>query len=102
MLQRFSNDPGSYASSRGAYLTAEPYVGKHGRSRRLVGLDPSNDLALDRAIVIHGAAYVDPSLIASQGRIGRSQGCFAVEPREIEAVMALLGEGRMIYASKLA
>jgi hypothetical protein len=102
MLQRFSNAAGSNASSRGTYCTAGLYVGKHGRSRRLVGLDPDNDRALERDIVIHGAAYVDPGLAASQGRIGRSQGCFAVEPGEVETVLALLGEGRMIYAAKRA
>lgn len=101
MLHRFSNDPGSNASSRGAYLTANTYVGKHGYSRRLIGLDPTNDLALDRAIVIHGADYVSPALIASQGRIGRSQGCFAFEPGEVATVMERLGEGRMIYASRI-
>lgn len=101
MLQRFSNDPGSNASSRGAYLTANTYFGKHGHSQRLIGLDPSNDLALDRAIVVHGADYVSPAMAAAQGRIGRSQGCFAVEPGEVAAVMAQLGEGRMIYASRL-
>ena len=101
MLHRFSNAPGSNASSRGAYLTANAYVGKHGHSRRLIGLDPTNDLALDRAIVIHGADYVSPAMAASQGRIGRSQGCFAFEPGEVATVMAQLGEGRMIYAGKL-
>jgi hypothetical protein len=101
VLQRFSNQPGSNATSRGAYVTSSTYFGKHGRSQRLVGLDPTNDLALDRAIVIHGAAYVDPALIASQGRIGRSQGCFAFETAEVAGVMERLGEGRMIYASKL-
>jgi hypothetical protein len=100
-LQRFSNVPGSNATSRGAYLTANPYYGQHGRSQRLVGLDPTNDLALDRAIVIHGAGYVDPALIASQGRIGRSQGCFAFETGAVAEVMARLGEGRMIYAGRI-
>ena len=102
VLQRFSNQPGSNASSRGAYCTANRYVGKHGVSQRLLGLDPDNDMALSRDIVVHGADYVDPDLIAAQGRIGRSQGCFAVEPHLVETVMDLLGEGRMIYASKLA
>ena len=101
MLHRFSNAPGSNASSRGAYLTANAYVGKHGRSQRLIGLDPTNDLALDRAIVIHGADYVNRAMIASQGRIGRSQGCFAFETGEVATVMEQLGEGRMIYASRL-
>ena len=102
IVQSFSNQPGSNASARGAYLTANDYYGAHGHSQRLIGLDPSNDMALDRAIVIHGAAYVDPALIAKQGRIGRSQGCFAFEQGEVAKVMDLLGEGRMIYAAKPA
>lgn len=102
VLQRFSNQPGSNATSRGAYVTSNTYYGKHGLSQRLIGLDPTNDMALDRAIVIHGAEYVDPSLIASQGRIGRSQGCFAFELGEVRAVMERLGAGRLIYAGKLA
>jgi len=102
LLQLFSNLPGSNASSDGAFLTADPYVGQHGRSQRLIGLDPSNDMAMSRAIVIHGAAYVDPALIEAQGRIGRSQGCFAFEQGEVARVMERLGEGRLIYAGKLA
>jgi hypothetical protein len=97
-VERFSNQPGSNASSRGAFLTADTYVGKHGVSQRLIGLDADNDNALERAIVIHGASYVDPALIASQGRIGRSQGCFAFEQDQVRAVMAALGKGRLIYA----
>ena len=100
MLQRFSNEPGSNATSRGAYVTSATYYGKHGISQRVIGLDPTNNMALGRAIVIHGASYVDPALIARQGRIGRSQGCFAVEPGEIAAVMERLGAGRMIYAGR--
>jgi hypothetical protein len=102
MLQRFSNQPGSNASCNGAFLTADRYVGEHGNSQRLIGLDPTNDKALDRAIVIHGADYVSPTLIASQGRIGRSQGCFAVAPHEVGALMDALGRGRMLYAGKAA
>ncbi len=101
-LQSFSNRPGSNATSRGAYVTTNFYTGKHGRSQRLVGLDESNDMAMDRAIVIHGASYVDPALIPAQGRIGRSQGCFAFEQSEVGRVMEILGEGRLIYAGKPA
>jgi hypothetical protein len=99
-LQRFSNDPGSNASSRGAYVTANPYHGKHGRSQRLIGLDPENSMALERAIVVHGASYVDPAWIDERGRIGRSFGCFAVEDCEIRRVMSAFGEGRLLYAGK--
>jgi hypothetical protein len=102
LLQLFSNVPGSNASSNGAFVTADPYVGQHGRSQRLIGLEPTNDMAMSRAIVIHGAAYVDPALIRAQGRIGRSQGCFALEQGEVARVMERLGEGRLIYAGKFA
>jgi hypothetical protein len=68
----------------------------------LIGLDPDNNAALDRAIVIHGANYVDPEMIDEHGRIGRSFGCFAVEGPEIGRVMDALGEGRLLYAGKSA
>jgi hypothetical protein len=102
LLQYFSNQPGSKATSRGAYLTGDPYLGKYGRSQRLHGLDPDNNMALERAIVVHGAPYVDPRMIATHGRIGRSQGCFAFELGQVATIMHLLGPGRMIYASKPA
>lgn len=101
-LQRFSNQYGSNATSRGAYCTANPYYGKYGRSQRLLGLDPDNDAALERAIVLHGADYVDPGLIDVQGRIGRSYGCFSVEMDQIGLVMDRLGEGALLYAGQIA
>lgn len=96
---RFSNRPGSNASSSGSYVTGDAYVGKHGRSRRLHGLEEGNDLAFERAIVIHGASYVDRSMAEVQGRVGRSLGCFAFEQSEIGTVLELLGAGRLLYAA---
>ncbi|WP_253200948.1 murein L,D-transpeptidase catalytic domain family protein [Sphingomonas quercus] len=101
MLQRFSNIEGSEASSSGAYRTGDIYVGKHGRSRRLVGLDPTNCNALGRAIVVHGAWYVSPDIVRQHGKLGRSQGCLAVSTAELEQVLTRLGTGRMIYADKV-
>ncbi|WP_431470214.1 murein L,D-transpeptidase catalytic domain family protein [Sphingosinithalassobacter sp. LHW66-3] len=101
-LQRFSNVPGSNATSEGAYLLSEYYVGQHDRSQRLDGLDPTNDLARDRAIVIHGAWYSNPEMIARHGKLGRSQGCFALPEAQRDDVFAMLGQGRMIYSSRLA
>ena len=101
-LQSFSNRHGSNATSRGAYCTANPYYGKYGRSQRLIGMDPENDAALDRAIVLHGAHYVDPGMIDQHGRIGRSYGCFAVEMDQVGQVMNRLGEGALIYAAQIA
>ncbi len=99
IAEHFSNQLGSDASSRGSFVTGEIYFGKHGRSRRLIGLDPENDRAMERGIVIHAASYVDQSLVAVQGRIGRSQGCFAVNPRVIAQVLEQLGPGRLLFAT---
>lgn len=100
-LESFSNEPGSEASSAGAYLTGDLYVGKHGRSRRLIGLEPSNNNAEARAIVIHGAWYAAPELAQEKGKLGRSQGCLAVAESDIEEVLARLGNGRLIYVDKV-
>jgi hypothetical protein len=100
-LTRFSNQPNSNATSEGAFVTSDYYVGKHGKSQRLVGLDATNNNALDRAIVIHGAWYANADMLAKHGKLGRSQGCFAVGEGELAKVFARLGEGRMIYAAKV-
>ncbi len=100
-VERFSNKPGSNASSGGSFLTSDIYTGKHGRSRRLIGLDPENNLALDRGIVIHAASYVDTAMAQTLGRIGRSQGCFAVSAPAIHDVLAQLGPGCLLYAGKI-
>lgn len=98
MLTHFSNVDGSAATSRGAYVTGEAYDGDHGHARRLIGLDPTNDRAEPRAIVIHAAWYVGPEIIAKQGVLGRSDGCFAVSPADIGPLLARLGRGRLLYA----
>ena len=100
-LQRFSNDPGSNASSEGAFLTADYYMGKHGRSQRLIGLDPTNDRALERAVVVHAAWYVGEDMVRQHGMLGRSQGCFAVSEGDLDRVFDRLGPDRMIYAAKV-
>jgi hypothetical protein len=99
-VQRFSNRPGSNASCPGAFLTGTTYTGKHGRSRKLIGLDPENCLAEPRAIVIHGADYVSQAMAQNQGRVGRSQGCFAVSRADIGELLDKLGQGRLLFAAK--
>lgn len=99
-VEHLSNRPGSDASCSGSFVTREIYSGKHGHSRRLVGLDPENSLAKERGIVIHAASYVGRDLAASQGRIGRSQGCFAVSPGSIADVLERLGPGRLLFAAR--
>jgi len=100
-LQRFSNDLGSAASCSGAFVTAEEYVGNHGRSRRIDGLDPTNCNARTRAVVIHGAWYVSPQMVREHGKLGRSEGCFAFSEQDLAQVMARMGPGRLIYADKI-
>lgn len=99
-VERLSNEYGSEASCSGSFLTGDTYYGRHGRSRRLIGLDPENNLAQTRGIVIHAASYVGPDIASMQGRVGRSQGCFAVSNADIDHVLGLLGPGRLLYAAR--
>jgi hypothetical protein len=97
--EAFSNRLGSNQTSLGLFRTAESYSGKHGYSLRMDGLEPGlNDLARERAIVIHGASYVSPSLVLSQGRIGRSLGCPAVRPEVARMVVDQLKGGQFLFA----
>lgn len=100
-LERFSNVPGSEATSNGAYMTADTYHGKYGLSMKLQGLDWTNSNAMSRAIVIHNAWYAEPEMIEVHGKLGRSQGCFAFSRKSQFEVMHRLGGGRMIFADKV-
>jgi hypothetical protein len=100
-LHWFSNEPGSYATSRGAYVTYDWYNGKYGMSLRLGGLEHDNSNALDRAIVMHSAPYATPSFIVEHGVLGRSNGCFAMAPDDFMYALTQLSGGRLIYADKL-
>jgi hypothetical protein len=100
-LHWFSNEPGSNATSRGAYISFEWYKGKYGTSIRLGGLDAENSNALDRAIVMHSAPYATPAFIAAHGMLGRSNGCFAMAPEDFPYALTQLSGGRLLYADKL-
>ena len=99
MATSFSNEPESNMSSIGLFRAAESYSGKHGYSLRLDGLEPGfNDRARARAIVIHGAEYVDGALAASQGRLGRSLGCPAVRPELAKPLIDAVKDGGFVFA----
>ncbi len=100
-LQSFSNLPGSAATSQGDYVTGDYYLGEHGRSMRLRGLDPTNSNAEERAVVIHSAWYVGPSMVNEHGRLGCSEGCFAVSPSDLPKVLTHLGPGHLLVATRL-
>ena len=95
----FSNAADSHQTSLGLFMTEDTYVGQNGYSMRLNGLEPGiNDHARDRAIVMHGAPYVDPSLAAVQGRIGRSWGCPALRPAVAKELIDRIKGGNLLFA----
>ena len=100
-LEYFSNVVGSNATSRGAYVTWEWYKGKYGTSIRLGGLEPDNSNALPRAIVMHPAGYASHEHIEKWGKLGRSDGCFAMSPADFNEALWHLSGGRLLYADKL-
>jgi hypothetical protein len=101
-LQNFSNRVGSEATSEGAYLVGDYYEGHYGRSMRVRGLDFTNNNAEQRAIVIHPAWYAEASVIQTQGRLGRSEGCFALPAASQRETLARLGPGHFLYAARSA
>lgn len=100
-LKRYSNLEGSHCTSKGAYMTRSWYVGKYGTSIRLDGLDATNSNALPRAIVMHPANYARPEQIDRFGKLGRSNGCFAMGPEQFDRALIELAGGRMLYAASL-
>jgi len=95
----FSNAPESNKTSLGLFRTGEAYVGKNGYSLRLDGLERGvNDRARDRAIVIHGAPYVNAQTARTNGYLGRSLGCPAVRPEIARALIDAIKGGGLVFA----
>lgn len=95
----FSNHEGSRQTSLGLFVTQETYNGSNGYSLRLRGLERGvNDMARARAIVMHGAPYVDPTAARVQGRLGRSWGCPAVRKEVARKMIDTLKGGSPIFA----
>jgi len=94
----FSNKPGSNKSSLGFYVTLNSYVGSHGNSLRLEGMENGfNDNAFDRAIVMHGAEYVSQDFINRYGRLGRSLGCPAIPLDYVDSIIPLISAGSVLF-----
>ena len=94
----FSNRPGSNQSSLGFYETSNTYIGGNGYSLRLEGLEPGiNDNANRRAIVMHGADYVNENLIHSQGYMGRSFGCPSVPEKMSKPIIDKIKNGSCLF-----
>jgi hypothetical protein len=94
----FSNTASSYQSSLGFYITGETYEGKHGLSLKLKGQEPGfNDNAEERAIVLHGAEYVDANFASQNGRLGRSLGCPAVPVELTQPIVQCIKDGSCLF-----
>lgn len=98
VAQSFSNTPNSYKSSLGFYVTNNTYYGSKGYSLKLVGLEQNlNSNAMNRAIVLHGAAYVSQAFIDAQGYIGRSHGCPAVSQELNKPIIEKIKNGSLMF-----
>lgn len=95
--QDFSNVESSHQSSLGFYRTGEVYNGKHDMSVKLDGLEPFNDKARERGVVIHAADYVSHEYIKSNGRLGRSYGCPAIPRQGYEGIVDKIKEGSCFF-----
>lgn len=95
----FSNRPESRQSSLGLFRTDDVYDGGHGESLRLIGLEPGiNDRAVERRIVMHGAAYVNRRVVRRFGQLGRSWGCPAVDRAVLPHIVRRIKEGTALFA----
>jgi len=98
MATQFSNDDESHQTSLGLFVTSDTYVGKNGYSLRLDGLDEGfNDRAYDRAIVMHGAPYVNDEFARRVGRLGRSHGCPALRPEIARPLIDAIKDRSLLY-----
>ncbi|GAA4398265.1 murein L,D-transpeptidase catalytic domain family protein [Nibrella viscosa] len=98
MASSFSNVNSSNKSSLGFYKTLDTYMGKHGLSLKLKGLEKGfNDNAYDRAIVLHGADYVCEDFVRRTGRLGRSQGCPAVPNAMSKQIITAVKGGSCLF-----
>lgn len=96
---RFSDAMESRETSLGLFRTADTYVGHNGYSLRLDGLEPGfNGNARERAIVVHGAAYVDANVAKANGRLGRSWGCPALREAVARQVIDTVRGGGVIFS----
>lgn len=94
----FSNTENSHQSSIGFYVTGETYLGEHGTSLRLNGMDNGyNSAALDRGIVVHGADYVCKDFISGNQRLGRSWGCPAVNSKLAPGIINTIKGGTCLF-----
>jgi hypothetical protein len=96
--RKFSNKPSSLQSSLGFYITKNTYYGEHGLSLKVAGLEPGfNDKAYRRAIVVHGADYIEESWLRHSKYMGRSFGCPAIPKEESDFIINTIKNGTCLF-----
>lgn len=103
---KFSNTDSSNQSSLGLSKTAETYESAKfgGTALRLDGLEPGiNSNMRSRAVVMHQANYATQEAIntnAQSGdrRLGRSQGCPAMDPKVAGKVIKTIKNGTLVFS----
>jgi hypothetical protein len=94
----FSNEPDSYKSSLGFYVTQKTYIGHNGLSLKLNGVDQGyNDMALKRQIVLHGSSYVSARYMQDYGTLGTSLGCPALPASVSGEIIHLVKGGSCLF-----
>ncbi|HEX3934012.1 MAG TPA: murein L,D-transpeptidase catalytic domain family protein [Puia sp.] len=94
----FSNEPNSYKSSLGFYVTMRTYIGHNGLSLKLNGVDSGyNDMALQRQIVLHGSSYVSDKYMQNYGTLGTSLGCPALPAAVSGKIIRLVKDGSCLF-----
>ncbi len=94
----FSNDPNSYTTSLGFYLTLDKYKGKYGPSLRLRGLEEDiNSNAERRAIVLHGEESSEEKYLKEHGFLGRSWGCPALPLSKADEIIDYIKENKVLF-----
>jgi len=93
----FSNEQSSHKSSLGFFVTGELYNGRHDLSMKLDGQEYSNDNARSRGVVVHSAEYVSCDFIKSNGRLGRSYGCPAIEEDGYKETVKMIHGGSCYF-----
>ncbi|WP_431215390.1 murein L,D-transpeptidase catalytic domain family protein [Puia sp. P3] len=98
MATRFSNRRNSLMSSLGFYLTGQAFIGQHGYSMRLEGMEKGlNDNVFSRAIIMHPAGYVSEDHIQKWGFLGRSEGCPAIPEQLDSAIIDAIHDGSCLF-----
>lgn len=94
----FSNQPESFKSSLGFYLTSRTYFGRNGLSLKIQGMDTGfNDLAGKRNIVLHGCTYASQAHLLHYGSLGTSLGCPAIPAAISSRIIRTVEHGSCLF-----